>query len=67
MPQPIEHLVRLAVCLYNMLLTSNYWQSIMMIRSDIMMAIGRVEGCLSYCDGHCVTLQVEEFGALLME
>lgn len=40
MPQPIEHLVRLAVFLYSIMLTSSYCQSIMMIRSDIMMIIG---------------------------
>lgn len=61
MLQPIEHLVILAVCLYNMLLTSNYSQSIMMIRSDIMAVIGWMECFLSYCDDHYITLRFQGF------
>lgn len=39
MLQPMEHLLELPMCLYNILLTSNYSQSIMMIRSDLMVVL----------------------------
>lgn len=55
--QPIGHLVRLPMCLYNMLLTSNYWQSIMMIRSDIWWFLDGWGGFRSHYDGHCITSQ----------
>lgn len=33
----------------------------MMIRSAVMMVIGRMEGFLGYCDCHCIISQFQMF------
>lgn len=47
----MEHLLGPPMCLYNILLTSNYGQSIMMIRSDLMVVLGLMKCFLWLCHG----------------